>query len=649
MRHTIVCLTLLFLTVCSAFSQRYDSLFAAISQHPKDSNQVKDLLALARKFQFTDSVPPCLVYSQQLAHRIGYTAGEARAYNQLGNRYVDYGEWLRAKTAFDRALFLFQQIGDTRFEAVVYNNIGNLYLNQDKLSEATEYFLKALHTFENLPTQDTAALCNIYGNLVLTLSETGYESEAATYAEKKFLIGRNASNPNVRADAFITKAYHLLGTEGNEYEAYVYAKQAYELVENSDNILKIVEAALQMEPYYLACDKHDSALYLIEKVLPYAYESEQVRFLGSLLFRKGLHYLSLQQLDSAEANLLKAEAICIEIEDKEEQKNVCFYLTKLYVQKNDPQKMGIYFQKYVRLNDALHNSNIQKQVAILEKRYQTAKKDKEIADLSSRQSRNRLWILGLTLTLLFLGVSAVFTIVFLRNRTLLAQNKIALHRAELQSLEREKEIATINAGIAAKEAERSRVSRDLHDDLGSTLTSLRFWAEMLKEKEGNDTTILQKIIYSAHELGEKVREEIWILTTKEDSLSNFIAYIRAYSVAYLLEKNIECTFVMPNEIADVPLSGEYRRNIFLVIKEALHNIVKHSGANTVLFQVDIAECVAIYIHDNGSGFDFQGNTKGGNGLFNIKKRMELVGGTFEIQAESGTKITLQFNANHTNV
>lgn len=195
----------------------------------------------------------------------------------------------------------------------------------------------------------------------------------------------------------------------------------------------------------------------------------------------------------------------------------------------------------------------------------------------------------------------------------------------------------------AVEQERTRIATDIHDDLGSGLSRIRYLGEMVKLKTTKQQNVLadiEKISAFSDEMVDKMNEIVWALNEKNDSLEAIIAYTRSFAVEYLSNNNIQCKVTLPDEIPACIIKGETRRNIFLSVKECLHNVVKHSGASEVLIRVSVDKKLAIFIHDNGKGIDWDKIRPFSNGMMNIKKRMKDAGGTVDFKNEKGTKVEL---------
>lgn len=237
-----------------------------------------------------------------------------------------------------------------------------------------------------------------------------------------------------------------------------------------------------------------------------------------------------------------------------------------------------------------------------------------------------LWFRFLLL-LLLLGIAYYFS-------TLYLDYKI---RHEKLKLEKEQ----------AVDQERARISSDMHDDLGSGLSTIRLLSEIAKRKiqDPSQTREIERISEAAGELVDKMSEIIWAMNSSNDSLENLIAYMRSFAADFLEHAHITHQFSIPESIPNVKLSGGTRRNIYLAVKESLHNVVKHAQATEVLIEVKMQQHMTILIKDNGKGFDQEKVRLFGNGLKNIQKRMQAIGGHADITSQNGTIVFLDIPLN----
>ena len=196
----------------------------------------------------------------------------------------------------------------------------------------------------------------------------------------------------------------------------------------------------------------------------------------------------------------------------------------------------------------------------------------------------------------------------------------------------------------AIEQERTRIATDMHDDLGAGLSQIKFLSETIGLKKQQHLPIEEEIsdirTFSV-EMIDKMGEIVWALNEKNDTLSDLLSYTRSYAVEYLEQNGIACRVEEPDDIPQDYVSSEFRRNIYLTVKESLHNIVKHAQATDVFINIRITNWLSIDIKDNGIGIDGAENKSFGNGLINMKARIQELKGRFEIINNNGTQINIR--------
>ncbi len=207
----------------------------------------------------------------------------------------------------------------------------------------------------------------------------------------------------------------------------------------------------------------------------------------------------------------------------------------------------------------------------------------------------------------------------------------------------EKQMAEVEKQQAI-EKERTRIATDMHDDLGAGLSRIKFLSETIGIKKQQQQPIeedINKIREYSHEMIDKMGEIVWALNEKNDSLSDLLSYTRSYAMEYLLQNGIECKTEMPDSFPSVFVSGEFRRNVFLTVKEALHNVVKHSQATEVKLSIVINHHLSIKLKDNGTGFNKNDIRLFSNGLTNMESRVKEMGGKIEVINKQGTLVNLE--------
>lgn len=195
----------------------------------------------------------------------------------------------------------------------------------------------------------------------------------------------------------------------------------------------------------------------------------------------------------------------------------------------------------------------------------------------------------------------------------------------------------------AIEKERTRIATDMHDDLGAGLSRIKFLSETIGIKKQQQLPIeedISKIREYSHEMIDKMGEIVWALNEKNDSLSDLLSYTRSYAMEYLSLNGIKCFVEAPELTVTTFVNGEFRRNVYLTVKEALHNVVKHAQASEVVIKIEMNHSLSIEINDNGVGFNQSDIRPFSNGLSNMQLRIKEIGGTLTFKNEEGTIISI---------
>jgi signal transduction histidine kinase/ligand-binding sensor domain-containing protein len=207
------------------------------------------------------------------------------------------------------------------------------------------------------------------------------------------------------------------------------------------------------------------------------------------------------------------------------------------------------------------------------------------------------------------------------------------------------------------ENERARIAKDIHDDLGSSLARIMLLSQS-DRAEGEDSqqivTRLGKVYLTARELTRTMDEIVWAVSPHHDTLDSLVNYLGKFAQDFLNVAGIRCRLVVPIQLPAWPLTAEVRHSLFLAFKEALHNVVKHAAATEVRISLTLAKSgFSASIEDDGRGFDpasvgLAARTKDplristGNGLANMRKRIEGIGGECQVDSAPGKGTTVRF-------
>jgi len=210
-------------------------------------------------------------------------------------------------------------------------------------------------------------------------------------------------------------------------------------------------------------------------------------------------------------------------------------------------------------------------------------------------------------------------------------------RRRIEQLERDRAIQN----------ERERIARDIHDEIGSKLTEISMLSELAQGEDvppDEAQAELRTIAGKTRVLTGALSEIVWAVDPSEDTLDSFVAYACDYAEDYLKLGGVRCRLEIPDNLPPLALSAEVRHNLFLVVKEAVHNIVKHACASEVWIRVELRPGgFALEIEDDGKGFDTGADPQGwGHGLTNMPRRVEAIGGRFVLSSQpaGGTRVRM---------
>ncbi len=197
---------------------------------------------------------------------------------------------------------------------------------------------------------------------------------------------------------------------------------------------------------------------------------------------------------------------------------------------------------------------------------------------------------------------------------------------------------------AALHRERARIAKDIHDDLGADLTQISLLGELAQQDRAAPEKAaerIEKISATARGAIKSLDEIVWAVNPRNDTLAHLIDYAGQFALDYLRVAGIRCRLDLPEQTPQREVSTDVRHNLFLVVKEALHNIVKHAHATAVWLRVTATDdALRLVIEDDGRGFEQPPNDAEADGLRNIRQRVSEIGGEcrIESQAGAGTKV-----------
>ncbi len=608
-----------------------DSLTTQLQRLPDDTNKVRLLNDLSFAYRNTDATKGIAfgTQSRALASRLHWKWGEGFACNSVGLNYLAKADYPRALEYLQNAVRLEEEAGDPIAVGSVMGNIGTLYYLQGESAKALDYLLKSLPAARagNNRKNELATLGGI-GNVY---HQMGDYHKSAAYLDTVVRIAHAIGD--------YENAARNLGNLANEYR-----------------MLKDYRRSLK------------GSFEALEVAAQYGYKSIHAVTLGNI----GETYLALAKdpaaatsasLPNAISYLKRGVAACDSIGYLGPLAEFSDQLSEAYARAGNYQDALAMYRQSVRSNDSVFSIANKVKITNLETQRALELKDKqiEIDRLAVAKKRNErgFFIVGMGLLLVVIGVVfRNYRVQRVLNTALsLAKEKVERHTEELDATNQE-----LNTTLTAlqetqqqliraekqKEAEmlRSRISQDIHDDISSELTRISWVSELAKKKvagaEYNAMPgLLEKITASSRETVMKLGEIIWAVNPKNDSLASLLAYMRTHITRFLAETAMEYRIDFPQDVPQISINPELKRNLYLVLKEALNNAAKYAAAAHITVSFTLQEShYSMCIADDGKGMEAGVVQGGGNGLNNMRSRMEAVRGTcrFESAPGAGTRV-----------
>lgn len=507
------------------------------------------------------------------------------------------GETKKATQEYVNALTIAEKKGYKNEIGSLYKNIGLVYYSQGKTKEALAYNNKALAIFNQLKSKnDIAATYVNIGNCYFDY----YQPQNALLNYNKALKLSKETNDNQT----IAKLYNNIGS--------VYINDLQDTIKGIDYLLDALAIKKQMN------NQNDLII--------------QYNNIAAV-------YLDIRKYDLALSYNDKAFELASKSGNLQELINVYDTYALINSAKKDFKKAYDYHKLYSKTKDSLLNIDNLKAVEEINTKYQTAEKEKQLLQKEAEAKKKTTTIIILSLLAFFIAI--VGFLIYRQQRLKNVQQK---QEFELQSA-----IAQIENQNKLHE-QRLAISRDLHDNIGAQLTfiissveNLKFGFPMMETSIKNHLT---KISDFTKTTIVELRDTIWAMNANEFTFDDLSSRIYNFiEKAQSVKENTAFKFSVDESLKNSKFSSLEGVNLYRTIQEAVNNAIKYADASEVLVQVKPNENgIIIKISDNGKGFDLD-TIDLGNGIINMQKRIEEIGGVFKIKSEltKGTQITISLN------
>ena len=469
-----------------------------------------------------------------------------------------------------------------------------------------------------------------------------YLSEAQKYIERA--IKKSPTLAESKMETYIINAENLVELQ-HFYDAQKVLDKAFSTLKNFPES-NLNDSYFYSEGlYYARLNKNADALASYEKGIKSAEKHQNQIALNRLKYAEYEVNFKLKNYDKAKANL---EYLLEKTPFIVDQKNYYNKLSEVYNATKNYDKAYFYSNKSNRINDSLNDTKFKSEIVELEAKYKKAESEKKITMLQSLNDKAALMVYSNRLnSLLFAGLSflllviVLFLWIFNKNQKKLSVQKEINLKQELSAFENRHKLSVSKALIQGEEMERKRIARELHDGLGSMLSSVKIHLNLAK-KENAETVngvdaMLDNSIKELRNISQNLMPESLLELSLEHALRDLCAAnsnaVTKVEFQYLIKKS------------RLPKNSEIM--IYRIIQELLNNALKYAKASQVLVSCSQNKDVFfITVEDNGVGFDvLDPKNKNGMGLKNIKNRVEFLNGKLEIDSKpnQGTSAYIELN------
>ncbi len=563
-------------------------------------------------------------YALSLSKKFNFKKEEALANIGIGLDLLRLSKKDSAKFFFNQGIAIALPTNDLLTQAAVYNGVGTMLLEENDYQEAMSNYIKAANLYELAHDEPDFgwALRNI-GNVQNII---GQAEKAITYTKRALaLSGRYHDHYNIAyCHQLLGRIYRKQKKPDQALKEYKLAMSIYSELGNwfkmSETIHSIGNVYFDREKYNEALENYIKSLSLAKKKNSGLMVAYSFAAMAETYYRLKKYEGAVAYTDSAawEARLIKNPYLEL---DAYGLKSEVFKTQKKF-------ELALrYHEKFSALTDSITTHENRAATTELEAKYENEKKQAEIEllhkdqllkDASLQQSRLTELILFISIILLI----AVGYLIFTRSKM-------------INQAKRQMEIEKI----------RNQIARDLHDDMGSTLSSINIFSQLGAKEESNPTLAkyFQRIGEHSSRMMENMADMVWSINPANDSFQKTVTKMKEFSSEILEPKNIGYRFTIDEQLHSVSLYSAKRKNLFLIFKEAINNAAKYSEGDfiEVVFQKKENELI-MSVRDNGNGFDLTKNSAG-NGLGNMKERAAAIGGSFHINSSQGSGVSIQVN------
>ena len=614
--------------------------------NPTDTSYVQATLRQAEAIEMQNPQKALRQYQRALAvsQRIGYTKGYFDSLRLIAYILYILGRHDEAYRLATVGLQKAMQDTSQRYRSLCHFALAQSARAQGKNKLAIRHFEQAAPFI--LARRNPNKIASLYQNLGLVYETENLYPQALAYFEKAIRYDRIANSPPFDVAIDYQSVAAILVKQNKLRPGLAYYQKAIALLDTNRDLELLTQIAGNQGNVYKELGQLDSSLYYYKNALRMNQRlNNPVRQLH-LLAGLAETYNALNQYERAKTLLDQSASMA-----KLQQAGLSEWRNIYREQANAALGVGNYkeavswYDKYMQTKDSLSTLDAKALLATYDVKIRQAEagqklaqKQRQIIQMEQDRQTQRMWLWLAVLAGISLAGGLAFAFLYARQRQRIADNALLV-------AETEHALAVVQSELTGQRKERVRIAKEMHDDLGASLTAIGLLSEVVKTRMGAATTPeVEKISSISAEMITSMNEIIWSLNTKNDSLNGLIGYTRAYASEFIDNTPLMLKTDVSEAPQDVPIRGGDRRNVFLTVKEALNNVVKHAQATraSLTIRADGGQLL-IEVSDNGRGFSLNTQAHHRNGLGNMQQRMRESGGSCVISTQpGGTHIAITF-------
>jgi signal transduction histidine kinase len=559
----------------------------------------------------------------QQSHRSGNKRLEAYSCKTRGWAWLRLGNFDSCLRDLRTCTQIFQRLNDTVETMYMYVNLANVYSSSSKFSESALYLLKADSLAKN--KNDIQVEAGIKKQMGILYREQGDYKKAITNLTESISLYRSVKDTSHYLDVVssLCISYNQMSLPDS---SLVLLKQSIPLIRSSgtSTYLKAMLSE-QFGDTYFALASYPKALESYKEAYDFFASETSNADMAYEAMNLGKTCIQIKNYSDAEKYLLLAYRTNDSLRLVNYSGDAANQLSELYKTTHNWQKAYQWLEIKDNLRDSLNLKDQNEKTAELETKYETEKKDNEINLLKKDKQLNML-------TLQKQKTFRYGAIVFLVLLVLIGLLAINRYRV----VQRSKRLFEI-------EKLRNNIARDLHDDIGSALSSINIISKVVLENPAEKENVhlhLKKIQDNSGYMLESMSDIVWTINPVNDSLEKVIFKMKEFAADLLEPMNIQYEFIQSKDFSNMQLDLNQRKNLYLVFKEAINNAAKYSNCTQIMISIlHQNNSLVLEVKDNGKGFDIA-NQFTGNGLKNIRQRAAEMNGSAVISSRAGKGTTV---------